>query len=1326
MSVYQIGPGGTLTQAGISVPAGGNPTSIAVDPTGNYIYVANQIQLVALNTTPNGSYPLTYLRAYIAGTVPSFVAADPDGNFVYVGNSIFNDVFGFAISAGGTLIPAGASSTTNAGGARLLTVGHIGDTTGIFLSTGYPAPVNSASYGTPVAIKGAIRNTRNPGTIPKGSVTATINGSVVLNGTAALDGAAGFSLTFDASTQYLPVGLNIIQVTYNPGAGFEAPGPLRLAYTVTKAIPALTISPPANAIAAQPAAISVSTVQMGGRYPTGSVIFSVDGGVAGSSIPLINGAASVSYTASAGNHAITVTYSGDSYFSASTTAPIAFQAKRTTSVVVTSSSTSPVYGQSSVFTATVIAGGDVAGTVNFFDGGARINVTPVSVNSGQALFGPYALGAGNHAITAFFSGDANSLASSNAAAPLIVTVSRAAAQVSAPQLPGIAVYGLLTFSVSVAAASPGGAVPSGTVSLNDGDSTIMNATLANGVATFVVSSLSAGSHVLTGAYSGDSNYLPATSALLSLPVSKATPGLTVRSTPDSRLVSGQTVILAAILSGSAPATGTIDFYDSGARVNPAPVKTVGGQASFAYTVNSAGVHRLSAVYGGDANCNAVNGTDTPVVLAVGQAVTAISSLTSSGLTTFGQALKFTAAVSVVAPGGGTPNGLVIFRDGLVVLGTAPLDAGIASLVTSNVAAGNHTISATYGGAADFAASTPSALPFVEDKASTLTALTVSQTPVSTVLKASVGSSGPFLPGGSVQFFNGGAPLGTAALAGAGLATATLSMGAFSGTITAAYPGDANFQASTSAAVNISVIPQVATNLTMKVSPSPATIGQSVTCTLNLSWSSGPPPGGTIQLTDGSVPIANSPAGAQVVFTATLAAGNHNLTATYSGDATYLPSSARYALIVNRNAASVLLTAETVVAVFGQNVTLNAKIMTPATGIFALLAGKVAFMEGSTELSSSSLLNGVSTAVLPSLLPGTHQIAAVYSGDANWDSTGSNTVSVTVTQAATAVEISAAPGSAEHAGMSLTANLAVKPPGAGVPSGSILFVEAVTRQVLATAPVAGATATASLPADIGPKTVIAVYGGDARFLDSSSASPTQFSILNAASYGNTGFAADQIVTVFCQALTSETLTATSLPLPFILGGVNVSLTDSAASIHQALLFYVSPVQINFLIPPDMRLGPATLRITTLQGTVVSAAISVGAVSPGVFAANADGRGAASAQIVRVHSDGTQDPPENTAAYDSTDQTWTSVPIDPSSDGDELFLVVYATGIRNHSTPVTIALNGQELPVLYAGRQATYVGLDQVNVLLPPSLQHGTVELSITADGNVSNTVNIVFR
>ena len=80
-------------------------------------------------------------------------------------------------------------------------------------------------------------------------------------------------------------------------------------------------------------------------------------------------------------------------------------------------------------------------------------------------------------------------------------------------------------------------------------------------------------------------------------------------------------------------------------------------------------------------------------------------------------------------------------------------------------------------------------------------------------------------------------------------------------------------------------------------------------------------------------------------------------------------------------------------------------------------------------------------------------------------------------------------------------------------------------------------------------------------------------------------------------------------------------------------------------------------------------------------------------------------------------------------DTLYLVLYGTGIRNRSSlsSVTCTINGQSLPVAYAGPQPQYPGLDQVDVLLPASLKGaGQVNVTLTADGQVSNTATLTFQ
>src|SRR4029077_7830681 len=101
---------------------------------------------------------------------------------------------------------------------------------------------------------------------------------------------------------------------------------------------------------------------------------------------------------------------------------------------------------------------------------------------------------------------------------------------------------------------------------------------------------------------------------------------------------------------------------------------------------------------------------------------------SANPSVFGQSVTFTATVSPVAPGAGTPTGTVTYLDGGSPIGSGTLSGGVATFTTSALAVGNHTITANYGGDGNFNVSTGSLTgnPQVVNKTSTTTTVTSSQ------------------------------------------------------------------------------------------------------------------------------------------------------------------------------------------------------------------------------------------------------------------------------------------------------------------------------------------------------------------------------------------------------------------------------------------------------------------------------------------------------------------------------------------------------------------------------------------------------------------------
>ena len=128
--------------------------------------------------------------------------------------------------------------------------------------------------------------------------------------------------------------------------------------------------------------------------------------------------------------------------------------------------------------------------------------------------------------------------------------------------------------------------------------------------------------------------------------------------------------------------------------------------------------------------------------------------------------------------------------------------------------------------------------------------------------------------------------------------------------------------------------------------------------------------------------------------------------------------------------------------------------------------------------------------------------------------------------------------------------------------------------------------------------------------------------------------------------------------------------------------------------------------------------------GAFSMNGAGKGVAAAQIIRVPAGGVQSA-QSVAVFDPAQQLWMAVPIDTASD--EIYLVLYGTGIRHRSSDqaVRCTINGVEAAVLYAGKQGSSPGLDQVNVKLP-HLAAGVASIAITVDGAASNTVTITIQ
>jgi uncharacterized protein (TIGR03437 family) len=235
-------------------------------------------------------------------------------------------------------------------------------------------------------------------------------------------------------------------------------------------------------------------------------------------------------------------------------------------------------------------------------------------------------------------------------------------------------------------------------------------------------------------------------------------------------------------------------------------------------------------------------------------------------------------------------------------------------------------------------------------------------------------------------------------------------------------------------------------------------------------------------------------------------------------------------------------------------------------------------------------------------------------------------------------------------------------------------------------------------------------------------------LSAASFRRGALAPESIVTAFGLDLAKTVVSAATLPLPNTLANTTVRVGDSVGNERPAQLFFVSPGQLNYLLPAGTATGTANVTITNADGLVSISAVEIAGTAPGLFAANANGQGVAAAVVLRSKADGTQQF-EPVARYDAAQGHFVAVPIELGAESDQVFLLCFGTGFRarGSSAGVSARLGGVNAEVTFAGAQGTLAGVDQLNVRMPRSLAgRGAVNLEFMVDGQTANVVQVQIR
>jgi uncharacterized protein (TIGR03437 family) len=228
-------------------------------------------------------------------------------------------------------------------------------------------------------------------------------------------------------------------------------------------------------------------------------------------------------------------------------------------------------------------------------------------------------------------------------------------------------------------------------------------------------------------------------------------------------------------------------------------------------------------------------------------------------------------------------------------------------------------------------------------------------------------------------------------------------------------------------------------------------------------------------------------------------------------------------------------------------------------------------------------------------------------------------------------------------------------------------------------------------------------------------------VSAASSTVTTLAPASIATAYGSNLATGTAAEKTSTLPTNLEGTTVTIKDSSGVQHVAPLFYVSPTQVNYEVPAGTAIGTAQVSIAAGNGLQGSANVQIANIAPGVFTLTPAGLVAADVLVVAANGSRSF---QNVYQLGNAN---TVVPLPINVSAGQVYLEIFGTGIRNAKS-VTATIGGHSVPVLSAGSQGVFIGLDQVNIgPLPSSLKgSGPTNIALTADGEAANTVNVTFQ
>jgi hypothetical protein len=256
-------------------------------------------------------------------------------------------------------------------------------------------------------------------------------------------------------------------------------------------------------------------------------------------------------------------------------------------------------------------------------------------------------------------------------------------------------------NVTVCVASAASSTASGSVKIYDGTTLLTTLVLGgNGCSYWNISpGLSAGTHVLTAVYSGDSKHPSGTSAATTLTVNPVPTWMSVSCWNASFAYGGSYQCMVSMSSNAGAPLGSITYsFDNGAAVT-VPLRY--GNAQFTIATPASGKHHVVMTYAQQTNyAAAASQTETFTVTPAPVHVELIPSRRHAKV---GTDISFAVAVTSWNAAPPDATGTVSFYNGTTLLGAVPVNSrGQATYSTAGLAVGSHKITATYAGSGNYA------------------------------------------------------------------------------------------------------------------------------------------------------------------------------------------------------------------------------------------------------------------------------------------------------------------------------------------------------------------------------------------------------------------------------------------------------------------------------------------------------------------------------------------------------------------------------------------------------------------------------------------------